>query len=125
MVKEVDPEDECRMFANKRARDWWHLRRALEKGTLPLPMDETMVNQLASLKFTYNGQEKIVVESKQDLKDRLGPEASPDRGDVIVMGTCPWYTAAAVHATLDEDDPRCSLMIMDPSNFGLNFRSAV
>jgi phage terminase large subunit len=104
MVKGVDPEDECRMFANKRARDWWHLRRALEQNKLPLPTDEVMVNQLASLKFTYNGQEKIVVESKQDLKDRLGPEASPDRGDVIVMGTCPWYTAAAVHAVLTDDD---------------------
>lgn len=104
MVKDVDPPDECRMFANKRARDWWHLRRKLETNTLPLPIDETMVNQLASLKFTYNTAEKIVVESKQDLKDRLGPEASPDRGDVIVMGSCPWYTAAEVHATLGEDD---------------------
>jgi hypothetical protein len=104
MVKGVDPEDECRMFANKRARDWWHLRLALEKGSLPLPMDEVMVNQLASLKFTYNGQEKIVVESKQDLKDRLGPDASPDRGDVIVMGTCPWYTSSAIHSVITEDD---------------------
>jgi len=29
--------------------------------------------------------EKIQIESKQDLKDRLGKEASPDRSDVIVM----------------------------------------
>ena len=104
LVKGVDPDDECRMFANKRARDYWHLRRALEKNTLPIPTDETLVNQLASLKYTYNGQEKIVIESKQDLKDRLGPDASPDRGDVIVMGTCPWYTAAAIHASITEDD---------------------
>lgn len=104
MVKGVDPEDECRMFANKRARDWWHLRRQLEQNLIPLPADEVLVAQLASLKFTYNKQEKIVVESKMDLKNRLGPEASPDRGDVIVMGTCPWHTAAAVHGSLEDSD---------------------
>jgi hypothetical protein len=58
MVKGVDPEDECRMFANKRARDWWHLRRKLEQNLLPLPTDETMVNQLASLKYTTTGRRR-------------------------------------------------------------------
>lgn len=104
MVKGVDPDDECRMFANKRARDWWKLRRDLEQDLIPLPNDEVLVAQLSSLKFKYNKQEKIIVESKQDLKSRLGDDASPDRGDVIVMGSCPWYTAAAIHATLEDDD---------------------
>lgn len=104
LVKGTDPDDECRMFANKRARDWWHLRRLLEQNKLPLPADDVMVAQLASLKFKYNPQEKIVVESKKDLKDRLGPEASPDRGDVIVMGTCPWNIAAAIHGSLTDED---------------------
>jgi hypothetical protein len=37
------------------------------------------------VKYKYNGQERILVENKQDMKDRLGAEASPDRGDVLVM----------------------------------------
>jgi hypothetical protein len=104
MVKGVDPEDDCRMFANRRARDWWHLRRGLETNAIPLPIDEALVNQLASVLFDYNAQERIVVESKKDLKDRLGPEASPDRGDVIVMGSALWYNEAYAHRTLVEDD---------------------
>ena len=103
----VDPEDDIRMFANRRSRDWWHIRRLLETNLLPLPDDEVLVAQMTSLKFFYNGQEKIVCESKDDLKDRLGKEASPDRADVIVMGKAPFYSAAAVHATLQAGDIIC------------------
>lgn len=102
--KDQDPDDDIRQFANRRARDWWHVRRQLEQGRLPLLQDDVMLGQLTCLKFSYNTQEKIVCESKEDLKDRLGKEASPDRADVIVMGTCPWYTAAEVHAQLAPDD---------------------
>jgi hypothetical protein len=85
LVKGVDSEEDCKMFANVRARDWWKLRRELEVGTLPIPSDEVLIAQLASVKYKYNGQERILVENKQDMKDRLGAEASPDRGDVLVM----------------------------------------
>lgn len=104
LVKGVDPEDDCRMFANRRARDWWSLRRKLELDSIPLPLDETLVAQLASVKFKYNSQERIQVESKDDLKARLGPDASPDRGDVIVMGSAQWYDTASVHGTITDDD---------------------
>ena len=33
-----------------------------------------------------SAQQRIQVESKRDLKDRLGEDASPDRADTIVMG---------------------------------------
>jgi hypothetical protein len=104
LVKGVDPEEDCRMFANRRARDWWNLRRQLEQDKVPLPDDDVMIAQLASVKFKYNPQEKIIVENKQDLKDRLGPEASPDRGDVIVMGTAPYYDSGAVHGSIELED---------------------
>jgi hypothetical protein len=101
----VDPADDIRMFANRRARDWWNVRRQIEQRRLPLPDDEVLLAQLTTLKFRYRtGDQKIVCESKEDLKDRLGKEASPDRADNIVMGTCPWYEAAAVHGALTEDD---------------------
>lgn len=87
----IDPEDECRMFANRRARDYWLVRRRLELNNLPLPGDDgTLVAQMASIRYDYNEQQKIVIESKKKLTDRLGAEASPDRADVIVMGCAPW-----------------------------------
>jgi len=104
LVSGVDPDDEVRQFANCRARDWWRVRRLLEMGELPLPDDETLVNQLACLHYSYNEREKITVESKQKLKDRLGKDASPDRGDVIVMGCAPMRSESVASHTLKESD---------------------
>lgn len=103
MKTEVDPADDCRMFANVRARDWWGLRRLLEDGNYPLPNDEVLLGQLTSTKFYYRN-EKIVIESKEDLKDRLGKDASPDRADVIVMGNAETHAVAEVHGTIEPKD---------------------
>lgn len=104
LVKDVDPSDDIRQFHNRRARDWWNVRRQLEMGRLPLPFDDVLLGQLTSLKFKYTPGEKIVCESKEDLKDRLGKEASPDRADVIVMGSAPWYSQSASPDTLRPED---------------------
>lgn len=103
MKVDVDPPEDCRMFLNKRARDHWHVRRQLELGRLPLPHDEVLLAQMTTLLFGYQG-EKIKVESKEDLKDRLGKDASPDRSDVIVMGMAPQYSAAQIAGSLTKDD---------------------
>lgn len=87
-----DPLEDVRMFANRRSRDWWRVRRAMELGTMSIPEDETLVNQLASVMYQYNMKEKIQVESKGDMRDRLGEDASPDRADMIVMGIAPYYS---------------------------------
>jgi phage terminase large subunit len=104
MKQNIDPEDEVRMFKNVRARDYWLVRRRLELDNLPLPDDEILTAQLASLKFKYVS-EKIVIESKQDLTARLGKEASPDRADVIVMGCAPYRSLqGASNSGITEDD---------------------
>jgi hypothetical protein len=103
MKTDIDPADDCRMFFNQRARDWWALRRKLEHGNYPLPQDEVLLGQLTSIKY-YFRNEKIVIESKEDLKDRLGKDASPDRGDVVVMGNAETHTAAETHGKLSVTD---------------------
>jgi hypothetical protein len=58
--------------------------------------EDTLVNQLASVQFEYNARnEKIQIESKREMRSRLGDDASPDRGDVLVMGLAPWYSMVA------------------------------
>ncbi len=90
LVKGSDPEDDCRMFANRRARDWWHLRRKMELGQISIPRMQELVDQLASVKYGYNTRnDKVLVESKTDMRDRLGDTASPDLADTIVMGAAP------------------------------------
>lgn len=99
-----DPEEDVRMFANRRSRDWWYLRRKFELQQAKIPNDETTINQLASVQFVYNEKEKIQVESKRKMRERLGEEASPDRADVIVMGTAPWFSTTTVNAEVTTDD---------------------
>ena len=92
LKKDKDPDDDCRMFANRRARDYWNVRRRFELGQVSIIPDETTVNQLASVHYDYNERDRIQVESKAKMRDRLGDDASPDRADVIVMGLAPWYS---------------------------------
>jgi phage terminase large subunit len=99
-----DPKDDCRMFANRRSRDWWMLRRKMELGVISIPEDDVLIAQLASVKFDYNQQEKIQVESKKKMRERLGDEASPDRADTIVMGAAPWYTLISAVTTVTMAD---------------------
>jgi len=91
-IENGDPEEDVRMFSTRRSRDWWHVRRLLEKGMRKIPEDEETVNQLASVRYEYNERDKITVESKRKMRDRLGEDASPDRADTIVMGFAPSYS---------------------------------
>jgi hypothetical protein len=104
MKKDKDPDDDCRMFANRRSRDWWYTRRAFELGMVRIPDDETLINQIASVQYGYNEKERILVESKNKMRDRLGDDASPDRADVIVMGRAPWYSFRGSNTSISEDD---------------------
>jgi phage terminase large subunit len=112
-----DPAEDCRMFANRRARDWWHARRLFELNVPSILEDDTTVNQLASVKFFYNESDKIQVESKKKMVERLGEDASPDRADTIVMALSPWYSLISTGNTavtmdqviLGADRPQYSL----------------
>jgi hypothetical protein len=86
----VDPAEDIRMFSNRRSRDWWYLRRRFEQNLSKIPENEIIVNELASVKYDYVN-EKIKVEGKRDMIDRLGDEnASPDYADNLVMGMTPY-----------------------------------
>ena len=102
-----DPEEDIRMFANRRSRDWWRARRAFELRQIPMSQcaeNEELINQLASVKYDYNEREKIQIESKRKMRDRLGDDASPDRGDNLIMGIAPWYSFKDVNVVVSEQD---------------------
>ncbi len=74
-------------FKTKRSEMWWMLREALdpENGLdLALPPDTTLQADLTAPTYTVKPGEppKIYVESKDEMKKRLG--RSPDRGDAVV-----------------------------------------
>jgi hypothetical protein len=74
-------------FANKRAEAWWRFREALNPdqqggSAVALPADPELRADLAAPTYTV-GTRGIVIESKDDLRKRLG--RSPGKGDACVM----------------------------------------
>lgn len=74
-------------FFNKRAEAWWRLREALDPdqpggSTVALPPDPELRADLAAPTYEATGR-GIKVESKKDIKKRLG--RSPGKGDAVVM----------------------------------------
>jgi hypothetical protein len=78
-------------FINLRAALWWSLREALDpNGTEPLaiPPDDLLIGDLTAPKWTYTSAGKIKVESKDDIRKRLG--RSTDAADGLALA---WYPA--------------------------------
>lgn len=76
------PRDKSR-FANCRAESFWELRQRLEAGEIALPPDEELFRELLALRWRPDAKGRIQLESKEDLKGRLG--RSPDRADAVSM----------------------------------------
>lgn len=72
-------------FANLRAEAYWTFREALDPVSglgLALPPDEQLVQDLISVGWEPRGG-KILIESKKDIKKRIG--RSTNKGDAVVQ----------------------------------------
>jgi hypothetical protein len=82
-------------FYNLRAALMWKLREALDparKPTLCLPPDDQLAVDLSSPRWKTVPGGKIVIESKDDLRKRIG--RSPDKGDAVALAM--WPSAGGV-----------------------------
>lgn len=74
---------------NKRAETYWRLREQLDPeqeggAIIALPNDPILKADLASVRRKELGPGGLTLESKDEIKERLG--RSPDRGDAVAMG---------------------------------------
>lgn len=72
-------------FANLRSEIHWRMREALDPlnpNPIALPPDPQLAVDLAAPRWVLK-QQGITVESKDDIKKRLG--RSPDRGDAVIL----------------------------------------
>lgn len=72
-------------FSNKRAEIWWRMRDLLNPANgqhIELPPDQTLFAELCAPKYTV-GSTGVKVESKADIKKRLG--RSTDRADALLL----------------------------------------
>lgn len=73
-------------FWNMRAQAFWQLREALDPeygAKLALPRDPDLKRELCAATYLHKPGAKILIESKEDIKARLG--YSPDRADAVIM----------------------------------------
>jgi phage terminase large subunit len=72
-------------FVNRRAEAYWSLRESLERGTVDLdPFDDDLAAQLGAIKWKTDSRGRIQIESKADMRKRLGG-VSPDHADAAVI----------------------------------------
>ena len=73
-------------FTNLKSAAWWNLRELLDPNhgePVELPADDFLVGDLTAPKWREAAGGKIQVESKEDIRKRLG--RSTDTGDAVVM----------------------------------------
>lgn len=72
-------------FANLKAQMWWQLRQDVMKTDtdFKIPNHQKLIQDLTAPRYRIASERKIEVESKDDLKRRLG--RSPDYGEALVI----------------------------------------
>jgi len=87
------PEDE--QYYNLAAEMWFYAKKESEEGRERIPDDEYLKQELEERKYFINTRGKIQLESKEDVKDRLG--RSPNRADSWVMNVWGRKSAKVIH----------------------------
>ena len=99
MIVEVDFREKSSnpdQWFNLRAEVYWHARNLIKNKKCSIPDNPRLHGQLCSIKYKFMGGGKlgtrIKIESKDDIKKRLG--FSPDEADEFVIGL--WVQRYAV-----------------------------
>ena len=84
-VNVAEKSSDSERYHNLRAELWWNLRGLLnpEKDPIALPPDDELLSELASVKYKVDARGAIQIESKEEMRKRLGH--SPDRADAVVL----------------------------------------
>ena len=67
----------------------------MEKGELSLPDDDDLRADLSALRYQFNADGRIQIESKDECRKRLG--RSPDRADAVALAH--WHASTADHVS--------------------------
>jgi len=70
-------------FLNKRAEAYWNLRERLRKGTLTLPDDDMLMEELMAHTLKMRSDGLIQITPKPEIKKLIG--RSPDRADSVAI----------------------------------------
>jgi hypothetical protein len=74
-------------FQNARSECYWLLRERLEAGTLVLPANDELLEEIAAQRIDFDARGRIALAPKDQIRAALG--RSPDRADAIAMACAP------------------------------------
>ena len=69
--------------ANRRAEGYWELAQRFRTRRIRIPQDTELTAELSEIRYHYNSQGRLLLESKDDMRARGVP--SPDRADALMM----------------------------------------
>ena len=70
-------------FNKLRDELWWAAREWFEDRRCQIPPDEDLITELAAVTYDHTASDRIRIESKKDMKKRLG--YSPDKADAFIL----------------------------------------
>ena len=74
---------QSRAYSNLRAEGYWTLRERFSSGRISIPADSQLVGELAALRYGYDSEGHVKMESKDDMRKRGLP--SPDKADALML----------------------------------------
>ena len=72
-------------YLNLRTELWEKCRSWFEGRDVVIPNDENLIMELCSVSYGYSSTGKTKVESKDDIRRRLGNNSSPDSADALIL----------------------------------------
>lgn len=88
------------LFRNLRAQMYWQLAMDLQAGTVALPDDKELAQELVAPEYDDTGG-KTILEDKDDIRARLG--RSPNKADAVVYAN--WVRARTTPVDKKKRDP--------------------
>jgi hypothetical protein len=75
--------DDKQSYANLRAEMFDNLRKRFEEGDISIPDDPELIEQLASIRYSYTSTGQMQIESKESMSGR--GLRSPDKADALAL----------------------------------------
>ena len=72
-----------RLFTNVRAEGYWRLKELFASGDIAIPDDHQLMGELAALRYSFDSQGRVLMESKEAMRQRGLP--SPDKADALML----------------------------------------
>ena len=72
-----------RLFTNVRAEGYWRLKELFASGEIAIPNDHQLMGELAALRYSFDSQGRVLMESKEAMRQRGLP--SPDKADALML----------------------------------------